>query len=388
LFPDLAKDALLFQLRITDLNATPPQQRNQRGRIIELDALRALAAINLMFFHFTHVYAVKYGYRGELGFCLPYGKYGVQLFFMLSGFVNTLTLARKRRAGDFLVNRILRIYPSFWIVVGLNVVLFAVAPISLGSFSTGQTAANLTALPNLFGFETMEPVTWTIQVELLFYGVVLLMFVSGSLDRPWRPIMGMLVLSAVARWASDTVYLQDPQSLTLAWLQFIRQLLILDYIPLFAIGMLLHQIYIREGQRWVNVVGVVLSAVVFHAIDRHDHNPMVTVMFIGLLTAAAYGKLPVLRLRFFVFISTISYALYLMHNNLGCVVIYHVNRAGCSPFFSMVLAIALMTGLAAVYTYRFEQPLTRLLKNVWQTRQPQWIQSIRLLTRTHRTRLG
>ena len=42
-------------------------------RILELDSLRALAAINLLLFHFTHVYSVKFGYTSPLGFEWPYG---------------------------------------------------------------------------------------------------------------------------------------------------------------------------------------------------------------------------------------------------------------------------------------------------------------------------
>ena len=67
-------------------------------RIVELDALRALAAINLVLFHFTHVYAVKFGYTTPLGFEWPYGAYGVEMFFILSGFVNAMSLLRRKPA--------------------------------------------------------------------------------------------------------------------------------------------------------------------------------------------------------------------------------------------------------------------------------------------------
>ena len=63
----------------------PPKVKAKTKRIVELDSLRAIAALNLVLFHFTHVYTVKYGYTTPLGFDFPFGKYGVQLFFMLSG---------------------------------------------------------------------------------------------------------------------------------------------------------------------------------------------------------------------------------------------------------------------------------------------------------------
>ncbi|MGB7325891.1 MAG: acyltransferase family protein, partial [Rubripirellula sp.] len=59
-------------------------------RIVELDSLRALAAINLVLFHFTLVYTNKHGYSSPLGFQWPFGAYGVEMFFILSGFVNSM----------------------------------------------------------------------------------------------------------------------------------------------------------------------------------------------------------------------------------------------------------------------------------------------------------
>ncbi len=344
---------------------TEPIRRS--SRIIELDALRALAAINLMLFHFTHVYQVKYGFVGTLGFELPYGKYGVQLFFMLSGFVNAMTLMRRQVADDFLVNRFLRIYPSFWAMIALNCLLVLVSPIALGNMATDSVFANTTALPNLLGYATIEPVTWTIQVEMLFYFVILLMFLTGSFQQLLRTIMLYVLLSLVGCLAIDYMHARNPAATVLPALTFLRSLLILDYFPLFAIGMLLHEVYAQRGRRWLNLVGVVLSVVVFHLIDNHHHHPIVTIGFIGLLTASAYGKLPFLRMRPFVFIAAISYALYLFHNNLGCTLIHWVNHAGLSPLFSIIFATAFTTLVAAAYTSWVERPMTRSLKRLWQS---------------------
>ena len=92
-------------------------------RIVELDSLRAIAALNLVLFHFTHVYTVKYGYTSPLGFEFSFGKYGVQLFFMLSGLVNAMTLLRKRQPVDFLAARVIRICPAYWSVIVINLLI-------------------------------------------------------------------------------------------------------------------------------------------------------------------------------------------------------------------------------------------------------------------------
>ena len=108
---------------LTDNNVLVPavpqieQPKKKSKRILELDALRAISCLNLLLFHFTYVYQNKYGFESPLGFAFPYGKYGVQLFFMLSGLVNAMTLLSKRKPGDFMAARCIRIFPSYWLMI-------------------------------------------------------------------------------------------------------------------------------------------------------------------------------------------------------------------------------------------------------------------------------
>jgi peptidoglycan/LPS O-acetylase OafA/YrhL len=335
-------------------------------RIVELDSLRALAAINLVLFHFTHVYSVKYGYTSPLGFEFPYGKYGVQLFFMLSGLVNAMTLLAKRDAQGFLAGRIIRICPSYWAVIVINLVLAGMAPLALSGFSADAVAANLTIVPNLLGYECMEPVTWTLQVELLFYAMMLVLFLSGSLQRPVRAVAWLLILSAIGCGCINWLESAGRQGMCLSWLQVCRELLILEYLPLFTIGILLNELRCGRGSRRANIAGMIASMLIFHAIDRHDHNPAATVVLFTLLAFSAWGRMPLLRLRPLVWISSISYSLYLLHNNLGCVFIWHVNQAGVPPLVAFVLGIVFVVAVSALVTKHVEQPLTRWLRGRWQ----------------------
>ena len=333
-------------------------------RILELDSLRAIAALNLVLFHFTHVYSVKYGYTSPLGFEFQFGKYGVQLFFMLSGFVNAMTLLRKRNSVDFLAARIIRICPSYWSVIVINLLIIGLAPLAVTSYSADKIAANLTIMPNLFGYECMEPVTWTLQVEVLFYCMILTMFFTGALNRPFRTVMTLLAICLVV---CTCVNLMATSSATTwsRWLTLCRNVMILEYLPLFTVGILLNEIKNKRGSfRW-NSFGIFASLFVFHAVDQHSHNPVASLILFTLLAFSAYGKVPLLRVRPLVFISSISYALYLLHNNLGCVFIWHVNHAGVPPMAAMLSGILFVIVVSAFVTYKIEMPLTRWLRQHW-----------------------
>lgn len=336
------------------------------SRILELDALRALAAINLLLFHFTLVFQERYGYSTPLGFDFPFGKYGVQLFFMLSGFVNTMTLLKKQQPGQFLASRLIRIFPSYWAVILLNIVLLSCFGMYAAQPTIDQFAANMTVMPRLLGYECWEPVTWTLQVEMIFYGLLLVLFLGGALNNPLRTVYLLLGISLFGMTLTTQFNQLYPESLYAGTTHFISELLILKYLPLFAIGMLLHEIRFDRGSKLWHGIAVVASAIVFHAIDDHGHNPAATVVLFAMLALAAYGKIPLLRIKPFLVISASSYALYLFHNNLGSLLIKSVNDYGLSPIVSLIVGIAFAFAFAIAYTYLLEQPVTRWLRNKWQ----------------------
>lgn len=341
-------------------------EKPKSSRIPELDALRALAAINLMLFHFTHVYVVKYGFVGELGFEYPYGKYGVELFFMLSGLVNAMTILKKRKPDDFLAARFIRIFPSFLLVVSLNILLLGVSPIrETVHASTDQILANFTILPNLFGYECLEPVTWTLQIEVLFYVILLTFFVSGALEKPFAPLMWYMGLCVAGTWYLDyfAASYGHTHQVTTQWL---HTAMLLRYLPLFAIGIFIQQLRFSDSPKWKSLLGIIIAAVVFHLIDNHDYNPLATVLMVGLLIASVYRKVALLRIKPLVFISTISYSLYLLHNNLGSVFMYYLNHQwGVHPQICFAMAIVMTFVVSTVATFWLEQPLSNFLRMVW-----------------------
>lgn len=66
----------------TNLSAT---SRSATPRILELDALRGLAALAVVLFHYTTRYDQLFGYSEPLAVNVSWGHYGVDLFFMISG---------------------------------------------------------------------------------------------------------------------------------------------------------------------------------------------------------------------------------------------------------------------------------------------------------------
>ncbi len=333
------------------------------SRIVELDALRAMAAINLLLFHFTYLYQAKYGFSTPLGFAYPYGKYGVQLFFMLSGLVNAMTLLGKHRSEDFLAARLIRICPPFWAAMLLNLGLVCLLPLAAHPPSTQQWMANLTIVPGLWGQECVEPVTWTLQVELLFYMVLLFWFSIGAFRRPL--VLTWTTLAIVASVSLPLKYSWPSEgTVWFALATALESVLILKTLPLFLIGILLNERRCGRGSWWGHGAAILGCGLVFHLVDQRDYNPLGTVIFTVLLGMSAFGRIPALRLKPIAFVAGISYSLYLLHNNLGSTLIYHLDR-WVGPWPALLLSTVLVVVIATLSTHYFERPVSKWLRSKW-----------------------
>jgi len=88
-----------------------------KKRLKELDSLRGLTTILVVFYHYTFRYNQLYPHNSCFPFAFYYGKYGAQAFFIISGFVIFMSLTKIEKPINFIVHRFIRLYPTFWFCV-------------------------------------------------------------------------------------------------------------------------------------------------------------------------------------------------------------------------------------------------------------------------------
>lgn len=102
------------------------------------------------------------------------GKYGVELFFMISGFVIVKSLFRHQRLSDFFIDRAARIFPLFLL---LHVLVFSIGPlihykqfVEVGPLAWGgMFVTNMLLLPGVLDLPIVQTVAWSLSYEVLFY---------------------------------------------------------------------------------------------------------------------------------------------------------------------------------------------------------------------------
>jgi len=171
------------------------------SRLVSLDLLRFAAASSVMVYHYTYHFATAdRPTPSALETVTRHGYLGVEVFFIISGFV-ILWSAQGRSAASFVRARILRLYPEFWLAVVLAAAVFHFAPGPFGDpISPAQVVANLTMVPSLLGQGYVDGVYWTLFAELKFYAIVsvLLLFRQERYIERW--MVGWLLLLALDRW--------------------------------------------------------------------------------------------------------------------------------------------------------------------------------------------
>ena len=159
---------------------SPPVSTPSSKRLDYIDLLRVIALGAVIAFHYFYSAIV----RGRtpnvaespiMGWA-QYGYLGVELFFMISGFV-MMSSTKGISAGNFLKKRFLRLYPMYWMAL---ILIFFVSQFGFWQ-KPGLIAENLyyslTMTPESFGHNWLDSAHWFLERQLQFYLFILVVLI-------------------------------------------------------------------------------------------------------------------------------------------------------------------------------------------------------------------
>ncbi|NUR87300.1 MAG: acyltransferase [Nonomuraea sp.] len=350
--------------------ANRPKHARGDGRLAELDLLRFIAALAVVAFHYLVAFASVWGDRPAALFppLAPFaglGILGVELFFMISGFV-ILMSAWGRGLGAFARSRLVRLYPAYWLSLGAVAALYGLTGATAldPKLSPGQYLVNATMFQRLFKVTDASGVYWSLWAELRFYLLMAVLVIVGVTYRR------VLVFGGVWLAAAYGARLLDDDLL--------NEIVMPDYAPYFVAGMALYLIHKQRNVLlpWLYVVAGYAMAIpaalgrVQRRIDAAGFKNMpvtetsvivtITLIFV-VMALVALGLIRLKPSRTLAALGGTTYPLYLFHG---------VTAAALIPLLTGDLppwATATVTTLVAVtlsyLIYSFaERPIQRLLK--------------------------
>ena len=342
---------------------------HDRRRLPVLDGLRLCAALGVVAYHYT---AFDSGVRRAWGdhpvdeFPLlsrvtGYGWLGVELFFLISGFVICMS-CWGRDTGAFFRSRVTRLFPAYWAAVAIT---FVVSRVWWGQYTKTPAAdavVNLTMLQEPLGAAAVDGVYWTLWVEATFY----LLFAAVL----WNGLTLRRVTAFCYLWLVGSV-IAVPAKVPL--LTLIAQP---NWAPYFIAGVALYLIH-RFGSD-LKLWGLVAVCLVLSLHSVHDlallvgrtatHRPLspwpalaLVAVFYGLMSAVALGWLSRIRWRWLTTAGLLTYPLYLIHETNGWVLI-HALRGFLPRYVTLAVAVALIVAGAWLLHRLVERPLAGLLR--------------------------
>lgn len=330
-------------------------------RLRGLDALRGVAALSVVLFHYTTGYEARVNaYPARPFSSFPNSHFGVELFFCISGFVILGTLERTRNGRRFAIARFARIYPAYLACAGLSLATMFLAHFDLSDLNPGVLALNATMLTGLTGVSAIDPSYWTLSYEVLFYaaaGVVWsLLRNRPRLEVPCLVWLACSVIGHLLPWVGRHHRL--------------GVLLNVEYANLFVLGMMLY--YLSQGSRTRLTLPTLCVALCLAGFPpEFNGGHLLQTRYVLLICGFCLAIWVVAKSggRFLdvpplVFLGDISYSLYLIHQMVGYVAIQNLLRFGVEVNAAIGVTILLVIGIAYLLRIFVERPAERWLKSL------------------------
>ena len=354
---------------------SPPQvKRPRENRLRALDGLRLIAALMVAAYH--------YGGRGgevtqawgtsakaqfpTLHSWFAYGCLGVQVFFVISGFVICMS-GWGRPLRSFFASRASRLLPSYWAAIVIVTLVFALPVVAYKTVSPSDTLVNLTMMQQPLGADRVLGVCWTLWAEVRFYALFALCVVMPGATRQ-RVIMFCAVWTLAA-------------ALTQAANEPLLDLVLMpEYAPFFIGGIGLYLVHRDRHDAYAWGIVIVSWLIGQHQAVRglwHAPNPdffsyrtsfgIVLVVTFGFVAVAviALGWLNWANWRWLTVAGALTYPFYLVHEHLGWVAIeaYH-QKLDIPAYATLPLTVLSMLTLAWLLNRFVEDPLTPRMRTM------------------------
>jgi peptidoglycan/LPS O-acetylase OafA/YrhL len=327
---------------------TPPTLRHHE-RLPGIDALRGISILLVVAYHYLVRFDPTYmGFAGPKNTLNFPGWMGVDLFFMISGYCIALTATTSGSMADFLAKRWARIYPGLVFCAMVTFVFYLLFGLPEYTASWHTLVGNMLGLNLFFSVPHIDGAYWSLAVEVKFYLLFAIFFYVCHTPR--RLILSWLAFCMLG-WLAVTYGLP------------LKSKFIFPHSIMFLLGMMVYFQY--QLPVWVRVACLTFAGTAFFTHDRYADQAW---LFIGLVAVALHvlGHPRRLDFRPLGFIGLVSYSWYLVHQNVGIIIIREFNAIGLS-YISIPVAMGATFAIAVVSYYYIEQPFRQSVR-IWAAR--------------------
>ncbi len=332
---------------------------SQSPKIGSINTLRFIAALAVVIYHYTF----SFYYRDVPYVDIPllrqlsqYGYLGVDLFFIISGFVISLS-AEGRNAYAFLKSRVGRLYPVFWVsAIITSLFLLFGGHLIYSNMSWSRFFASMTMLPELFNADPLDGTYWTLLVEMKFYLFVfiLLLFKKFKDIEPLAVVISLLLL---------LVPIFDKEAIM--------------WIPYFIAGIIFYKIY-KEGLNYLRIFALCntfIVALIFtfrripylsegYGIPFSDITIALYILaFYVIFLLISLNKIIIPNNKYINILGLLTFPVYLLHHQIGRILFTYADIKNIPLYISFTFMLIFIFILSYVVHKVFERRGRVILDN-------------------------
>jgi peptidoglycan/LPS O-acetylase OafA/YrhL len=333
------------------------EQVSNRSQVHSVQMLRGIACLAVYFVHFFSDQKLL-PVSKLLVKASEYGYLGVQVFFVISGFIIPLSMYRNKydiqNFGSLFKRRIIRIELPYVASIVLFVLLKFIGYTAYGTQKTvdidwSTVLLNIGYLNVFWGKEFINHVYWTLFVELQFYIYIGLFFGAIINKRFWVRHVAYLVIFGLNYW-------------------WVGSLLFHSHILIFMVGIFAFQYAIKIIELPEMLIG---SAIVLfgnyywtsNILHLDNSTP------IALASIFALGFIFLVKQRWSVldFLGKISFSLYLIHVPVTLVLLPILEPYLHRPYYILIYKLGILIctiGISYIYYENIEKPAMSLSRKV------------------------
>lgn len=329
----------------------------QRSKIQSLQILRALAATSVVYLHIG---------------CEPwFGGFGVDIFFVLSGFVMCYITDSGESGKTFFLRRIARIVPLYWALTLITFVIAWFRPTLFNSTTAdlGNLFKSLLFIPYAKengSISPIIPVGWTLNYEVYFY---LLIAAGTFFKRNWYVVVSIVI---VITWSISNLLKEHGDIL-----KFLSEQIVMEFI----FGVVIYQVNKKYGEKiqslgWLINLAIVIICYIFMALMdvlRIEGLRALTlgvpssIMLLSFLSLESmFCEWPVSLTKWLVEIGDASYATYLSHlyvvEGLRKIVFARINPDWMYTPIGVALSLSSALVVGQILYYMLDRPLSSVLR--------------------------
>lgn len=289
---------------------------------------------------------------------VPFGYMGVCVFFLLSGYLSLKQYKDNISLKNYLKSKFIRLYPSYWCAV---IITFFVTKFFLveRSVSTKTLLVNMTMLESFVGATPVDGAYWTLANELIFYAFIALVLVllkQKSKFSYWA--LGWVIIAniVVSFETNSIVY------------SLVNKLLMAQYAHMFLAGGFIYCFFYsqRIAERVLNVTGWLICIVTQFRVFSLGYGCFFLIsnfMLMYFIHSDAADSIVTKKtqhvLKPLTFIASISYPLYLIHQNIGYAIMVNISKMGILSEAMIIIPIVVVMLIAYYMHILIEKPMQR-----------------------------